>query len=161
MTDDQYTGTVLDGPLAGRTLSHWQVSKAFKAGPQENQRQLIYVWNAKNATWQLDLPSTVVWRQLNVVSVSALIDAAVAVSGLTKDDLTGPKRHMHISSVRQIIMYLARQNGHSLHMVARVFKRDHTTIQHGCNVIERRLEEGNRRIEQLIKEIKEKSNGCV
>ena len=93
--------------------------------------------------------------------VEKLIQAATAVTCLTRAQLLGPSREQHISSVRQIIMYLAIKQGKSSPVIGAALNRDHTTVLHGRKAIAARLENGNRRIELLVSEIREKANGDV
>ena len=76
------------------------------------------------------------------VTIQNIIDATAEVHGLTPDDLIGPRRHRFIAWPRQQAMYLARKLlPQSLPWIGRKMgNRDHTTILHGWNAVNSRLE---------------------
>lgn len=51
---------------------------------------------------------------------------------VTEDDLLGPNRNRSLSLARQIGMYLAKMEGYSYPKIAKIFRRHHTTVMHGC-----------------------------
>ena len=56
--------------------------------------------------------------------------AASAVSGSTIEDVTGPSRRRDLALPRMAAMAIARGEGLTLPVVARLFGRDHTTVLH-------------------------------
>lgn len=65
--------------------------------------------------------------------------------GLTLDQLrsSGPTRRLsarHVSRIRQWAMWqMRRQTGASYTAIGLFFDRNHTTVMHGCRVIEERM----------------------
>lgn len=58
--------------------------------------------------------------------------------GVTRDELYSSKRCRRVARPRQLAMYLASRLTHqSLPMIGRAFGKDHTTVMHAINVIER------------------------
>ena len=62
---------------------------------------------------------------------------------IDKDDLASNKRSNEITFPRQIAMYLCRNVANmSLPQIGKDFgKRDHTTVMHACNKIEKDIKE--------------------
>ncbi|MEI8205428.1 MAG: chromosomal replication initiator protein DnaA, partial [Kiritimatiellales bacterium] len=57
-------------------------------------------------------------------------------------DLVGPKRPQNIAWPRQVAMYLARtMTNHSFPVIGDAFSRNHATIVHACQLVERRQTE--------------------
>ena len=77
--------------------------------------------------------------QVTVESVQQVISAQFAVK-LT--DLKSPKRTRSLAFARQVAMYLSRKlAGASLPAIGEKFGRDHSTVIHAIQVIEKRCEE--------------------
>ena len=58
-----------------------------------------------------------------------IIDAAAHVCGVLRDAILGDSRTAAVARARQLAIYVAReQTGLSLHELAEVFRRDHSTI---------------------------------
>jgi len=76
---------------------------------------------------------------------------------IKKRDMLGPRRFKELVGPRQLAMYLLRHElNYSFPQVAMLLKRkDHTTIIHGCNKIERKLQK-DRRLKKELEAIKEK-----
>jgi chromosomal replication initiator protein len=57
-------------------------------------------------------------------------------------DLVGPKRPQNIAWPRQVAMYLARtMTNQSFPVIGDAFSRNHATIVHACQLVERRQTE--------------------
>jgi chromosomal replication initiator protein len=76
---------------------------------------------------------------------------------LGPDDLMGKSRVQRVAFARQVAVYLCRKlTDKSLPTIGTHFKKDHTTILHSVNVIERRVESDipfRRTIERLEHEL--------
>jgi chromosomal replication initiator protein len=88
-----------------------------------------------------------------------IAQATAAYYSLPIEVLRGSRRTNNIALPRQVAMYLMRKHtGMSLTAIGEWFRRDHTTVLHGCAKIERlsmsemRLREALRRIEALWSE---------
>lgn len=75
--------------------------------------------------------------------------------GLTRHDLTGPRRTMNIVRPRQIAMYLAKtMTPRSFPEIGRRFgNRDHTTVLHAANIVRRRMQE-NPDVAKVVEELR-------
>ena len=72
-------------------------------------------------------------RQLTCQDV---MDTVARYYSITSDDLKSPRRSREISVPRQIAMYLCREVANvSFPRIGDAFRRDHSTIQHGCDKI--------------------------
>ncbi|MCY3896379.1 MAG: chromosomal replication initiator protein DnaA [Chloroflexi bacterium] len=71
----------------------------------------------------------------------AILAATAQHFDIDRHDLLGKRRDARTAGVRQVAMYLMRNDGReTLPEIGRVLGgRDHTTVLHGCNKIERRL----------------------
>ncbi len=74
-------------------------------------------------------------------STTAILDATASHFDIPQADFLGKRRDARTAGARQVAMYLMRNDGReTLPEIGRVLGgRDHTTILHGCNKIERRL----------------------
>jgi len=72
---------------------------------------------------------------------AAILSATANHFDLPQDDLLSRRRDARTAGARQVAMYLMRNDGReTLPEIGRVLGgRDHTTVLHGCNKIERRL----------------------
>ena len=72
---------------------------------------------------------------------TAILSATANHFDIPQDDLLGKRRDARTAGARQVAMYLMRNDGReTLPEIGRVLGgRDHTTVLHGCNKIERRL----------------------
>lgn len=73
----------------------------------------------------------------------AILSAVSTKSGISVEDLKGPRRYRHLAWPRHLAIYLMRR--HCLHlstsMIGRIVGgRDHTTVLHAMNVTPDRLE---------------------
>ena len=56
------------------------------------------------------------------------------------EQILSVSRVQHVAFVRQLAMYLGRKKtGASWHVLGKFFNRDHATVIHACNVIQRRM----------------------
>jgi chromosomal replication initiator protein len=80
------------------------------------------------------------------LSTEAIIAAAAQFYGFQPDDLIGPRRTKDVALARQVAMYLLREETASslVHIGAALGKRDHTTVMHGHDKIERDIEEDDK-----------------
>lgn len=74
-------------------------------------------------------------------ATDAILAATAQHFDIDRNDLLGKRRDARTAGVRQVAMYLMRNDGReTLPEIGRVLGgRDHTTVLHGCNKIERRL----------------------
>jgi chromosomal replication initiator protein len=82
----------------------------------------------------------------NALSIEEIIDEVARFYHLQTDDLTGARRTKDLALARQVAMYLAREEtGHSLVQIGNALgDRDHTTVMHGHDKIEREIEEDDK-----------------
>lgn len=78
-----------------------------------------------------------------VISADYIQDVVAKYFNINKKDLKSSKRSNDIAYPRQIAMYLCREvAGLSFPKIGEEFgKRDHTTVMHGCNKIEKEIKE--------------------
>lgn len=81
-----------------------------------------------------------------------LLTLVSEASGVSVKDLTSPRRARHLARPRQVVMWLARKHTpYSLPEIGRnIGHRDHTTVMHGCKVIDRLLGEHQPDISELV-----------
>jgi chromosomal replication initiation ATPase DnaA len=72
--------------------------------------------------------------------ISEIAEVASRATGVTVEDILGDSKIHRISHVRQYVMWRARKEGFSLPAIARVMRRDHTTIIHGIEAVNKRME---------------------
>lgn len=74
-------------------------------------------------------------------ATAAILAATSQHFDVPQNDLLGKRRDARTAGVRQVAMYLMRNDGReTLPEIGRVLGgRDHTTVLHGCNKVERRL----------------------
>jgi hypothetical protein len=76
-------------------------------------------------------------RKVILERTKHLLEVAADHFGLTPEQLTGERGKADISRKRQISMYVARVDiGASFPDIGYCFKRDHTTVLHGCRAVE-------------------------
>lgn len=79
--------------------------------------------------------------------------------GIKLSDIKGKSRKKEIVNPRQIAMFLSREIlEDSLVTISNAFDRDHTTVMHGIDKIQKQIEEDDNfkeEIESLLKEITE------
>lgn len=88
--------------------------------------------------------------------ITKIIRIVAEAHGLDYLRLLQKSRPEHISFPRQIAMYLSREMTDApFKEIARVFRKDHGTIMHGCRVVSDRAGV-NDRVKRLIKELRTK-----
>ena len=87
----------------------------------------------------------IVSQQEKVISSEYIQDVVGKYFNIDSKDLRGSKRSNDITFPRQIAMYLCRNVANmSLPQIGRDFgKRDHTTVMHACNKIEKEIKENS------------------
>ena len=90
-----------------------------------------------------------------VISADYIQDVVAKYFNINKKDLRSAKRSNDIAYPRQIAMYLCREvAGLSFPKIGEEFgKRDHTTVMHGCNKIEKEIKE-NTNTKLIVESVK-------
>ena len=90
-----------------------------------------------------------------VISADYIQDVVSKYFNINKKDLKSSKRSNDIAYPRQIAMYLCREvAGLSFPKIGEEFgKRDHTTVMHGCNKIEKEIKE-NTNTKLIVESVK-------
>ena len=85
----------------------------------------------------------IVSQKEKVISSEFIQETVGKYFNINPKDLRGPKRSNDITFPRQIAMYLCRNVANmSLPQIGKDFgKRDHTTVMHACNKIEKDIKE--------------------
>lgn len=74
---------------------------------------------------------------LVVLSPSMILAEAASAFGVRSEDLTGRCLSRRLTQLRQVAMYVVRLRCHlSYPEIARVFRRDHTTVIYACRRVE-------------------------
>lgn len=91
----------------------------------------------------------------NVISSDYIQDVVSKYFNINKKDLKSAKRSNDIAYPRQIAMYLCREIANmSFPKIGEDFgKRDHTTVMHGCNKIEKEIE-NNTNTKLIVESVK-------
>lgn len=91
------------------------------------------------------------------ISGKQIIERVADFYDIGFDEITGPKRDKEIVIPRQIAMYLIREELHLSYpkIADEIGKKDHTTIMHGVEKIEKEID-SNERLRQEINLIKER-----
>ena len=97
-----------------------------------------------SATATAALADTLTARQ--TLSVDQIIAAVAGFYSFQADDLRGSRRTKDLALARQVAMYLAREETSSslVQIGSALGRRDHTTVMHGHNKIEKAIEEDDR-----------------
>jgi len=92
-----------------------------------------------------------------LISFDKILEIVAGFYNIGVNDLIGTKRNKEIVLPRQVTMYLLRQElQYSYPQIAlKIGKKDHTTIMHGCEKIEKQIKAGHD-IQKEISLIKEK-----
>ena len=90
-----------------------------------------------------------------VISADYIQDVVAKYFNINKKDLKSSKRSNDIAYPRQIAMYLCREvAGLSFPKIGEEFgKRDHTTVMHGCNKIEKEIKD-NTNTKLIVESVK-------
>ena len=93
----------------------------------------------------------------SVSLVERIMNAAAEGAEITLAQLKSEARASHIARPRQVAMWLSyKHSGLSMPQIARKFgKKDHTTVLHGNQRVEQRLEEGDAATVALVRHITE------
>jgi chromosomal replication initiator protein len=80
------------------------------------------------------------------LSIEEIIDGVARFYHLQPDDLRGARRTKDLALARQVAMYLAREATTSslVHIGVALGNRDHTTVMHGHDKIDREIEEDDK-----------------
>ncbi len=91
------------------------------------------------------------------ITVDKIFSAVYRRYGVSKEEVTGPKRNKSIAEARHISVYLIRKiTEMSLPNIAKIYERDHSTIMSSIQIVEKKLrtEAGfSHEIDELKKEI--------
>jgi chromosomal replication initiator protein len=83
--------------------------------------------------------------------------------GLTRADLVSKSRSRPLTTARHVAMYLVREcTGLSLLKIGELFERDHTTVMHGLNKVQKLMGERGglyRQVQDLTRKIRSQSQG--
>jgi chromosomal replication initiator protein len=103
------------------------------------------VRHAETRDWLLltDKAVVITCSRRDGVTMADVLKAVCDVTNVTPELMIGPRRNQGIARVRHLAMYLVREScpHASFPMMGRLFRRDHTSIIHGCKRAERRLRE--------------------
>ncbi|MBO4548169.1 MAG: chromosomal replication initiator protein DnaA [Abditibacteriota bacterium] len=87
------------------------------------------------------------------VNVEGVIKLAAEEFGVSEEDITGTSKVKEITQARQTAMYLTREiTGMSFPQIGRAFGKDHSTVMHNFNKIEKQLEDKDfrRRVDKML-----------
>lgn len=89
-----------------------------------------------------DIKDLIVTEDKNSLTNDYIINIVIEHYGITLEEINSKNRSMKISNARQMCMYLCRKLTHSSYesIGASLGKRDRTTVMHGCDKIEKELE---------------------
>ena len=89
-----------------------------------------------------DIKDLIVTGGKNSLTNDYIINIVIEHYGITLEEINSKNRSMKISNARQMCMYLCRKLTHSSYesIGATLGKRDRTTVMHGCDKIEKELE---------------------
>ncbi len=73
------------------------------------------------------------------MKIRTIIAHVAKITGVPASDILSPKRDRATARARQMVMWKAHKEGHSLPAIGRVLGRDHTSGLHGVRAINRRL----------------------
>lgn len=75
--------------------------------------------------------------------INEIVQQVSEFTCISVKDIMGKSRKAPVAQARFLVWFVARQQGMTLHQIARAFERDHTTILHGIQ-----REEAARRTEE-------------
>jgi chromosomal replication initiator protein len=88
------------------------------------------------------LRDTLDQEQKHAISIESIQKAVAEHFDIRLSDLVGPKRPQNIAWPRQVAMFLARtMTNQSFPVIGDAFSRNHATIVHACQLVERRQTE--------------------
>lgn len=89
-----------------------------------------------------------------MISIKQIQEAVCDVFGVSMAEMKSPRRHQGIARPRHLAMYLARKlTFRSLSEIGMAFNRDHTSIMHGVEMIEKNMTPTIERQIQMAKDI--------
>ena len=96
-------------------------------------------------------------NQKKTISPEYIIDIVSEHFAVSVEDILSDKRTKYIVIPRQIAMYLTRRyTSMSTIELEKVFKRDHATILHGCDSVEKKIktdDEINKTVDTITKKL--------
>jgi len=102
-----------------------------------------------------DILAEFVHAESLAIDPETIVNSVVVHYGVTRDQLMGKRRTASVALPRQVAMHLMRrQTTLSLSEIGRIFDRDHTTVMHACDKIER-LKHSDRRMKEVIERLAE------
>ena len=91
------------------------------------------------------------------LSIDEIVKAVCSTYDVTYADILSNNRTQPLATARQVAMFLARKlTGNSTPTVANEFKRNHTTVLHGTQTIQKRIDvepELKKTIEQITEQL--------
>jgi chromosomal replication initiation ATPase DnaA len=86
-----------------------------------------------------------------------ILNIASQVTGVSVEEIKGMSRMQHISEARYITFFVLHQKGMSFTAIGKAMNRHHTTVMHGCCVIEGHMKNslyyGSRTIQEKVNRI--------
>ena len=73
------------------------------------------------------------------LKIRTIIREVAKITGVSQDDILSSKRDRVTARARQMVMWKAHREGHSLTQIGTVLDRDHTSVLHGVRNINRKL----------------------
>jgi chromosomal replication initiation ATPase DnaA len=73
------------------------------------------------------------------MKIRTIIREVAKITGIPQTDILSPKRDRATARARQMVMWKAHREGHSLTQIGNVLDRDHTSVLYGIRVINRKL----------------------
>ncbi|MBR1560267.1 MAG: chromosomal replication initiator protein DnaA [Clostridia bacterium] len=105
------------------------------------------------------LSSLVKAREERKITCELIIGVVADKYGLQPADLTGKRRSQDIALARQVAMYICREmTDSSTTAIGRAIGRDHTTVLHGCEKVEKDMGEDygfKKRVQEIMKAVEE------
>ena len=125
-------------------------------------KRLIFYATINNSDFTIELANEALRNLFKAEQQSAKIDVTNIIKtvgdfyGITSEDILSKKRKKNIAFARQVAMFLTRDiTGNSYPKIGESFGgRDHSTIMHGCEKIEKELKD-NSELKKEISELRE------
>lgn len=73
------------------------------------------------------------------VKIRTIVAHVAKLTGVPQSDILSPKRDRPTARARQMVMWQAHKEGHSLGQIGHVLRRDHTSVLFGIRQINKRL----------------------
>ncbi len=112
-------------------------------------------------TMRETIPSDSALVNRSRILVSEVADAVISVTGVSRADFFSERRQRRVVRARQIAYFVARELTQASfpQIGALCGKRDHSTVMHGCQRIEREISTHKPVIDAVIKAIAERVGG--